>query len=278
MSSRHLPSFIVIGAMKCGTSSLYEYLSRHPHVEMSDPKEPSFFVHNRERSLEWYKNRFQGNAPVRGEASTHYTKYPIHKGVPERMHDLLPEAKLIYLVRPPIDRFLSHYVHNYVAEGERRSIEDTLYPLRDDNPYLVYGKYYTQVEKYLDYYPKDKIFIIDSIKLKKRKREVLESVFDFLGLDSGLYDYSFEFRKRDSSDLKAKTGIGRKLLKSSLVRELIQQVPSDFISWLKQPFEYAPPQPSLTEEDQKALKKYYRNDIKRLKSFTSLTSKVWEKY
>ena len=276
MSSGQLPTFIIIGAMKCGTSSLHEYLDRHPGICMSTPKEPSYFVHNRHKSLNWYKDRFRREVPVRGEASTHYTKYPIHEGVPERMHALLPGARLIYLIRSPVERFLSHYVHNYVAEGERRSVEEVLHPLQDQNPYLAYGKYFMQLKRYRNYYPRNQILLVKSSSLKDDKRETLSKVFEFVGAKPERYDFGPEIRKRDSDGLKAKTSIGSALLESKFVRQLVQQSPSGLISWLKKPFEYSAPQPSLSQRQRAKLREYYQQDVEDLREYSGLCLDDWE--
>src|SRR5213078_5271544 len=82
-----LPSLVVIGAQKCGTSGLHYYLSLHPEVSMSRPKELNFFIVERNwpRGTEWYAAHFEPRANVRGESSPNYTAYPQHQGVAERM-------------------------------------------------------------------------------------------------------------------------------------------------------------------------------------------------
>src|SRR4051812_14286994 len=111
-----LPNLIIIGAQKCGTTSLHKYLHCHPEVEMSKPKELDFFAEKSTKSTwfkgsEWYKSCFpQSDAKIYGESSPSYTGYPIFKNVPARMHGLIPDAKLIYLVRDPIQRVVSAYI------------------------------------------------------------------------------------------------------------------------------------------------------------------------
>src|SRR4051812_36073420 len=112
-----LPTFLVIGAAKSGTTSLHSYLDLHPRVAMSEPKEPSFF--NREDweiRRDWYESLFDPAAEVRGESSTAYTRYPIVRGAPERIRALVPDAKLVYVVRDPIDRLVAHWVQSYATE------------------------------------------------------------------------------------------------------------------------------------------------------------------
>src|ERR671915_544163 len=96
-----LPNLIVIGAMKSGTTSLHNYLSLHPEIFMTEVKEPSFFTleGNWWRGREWYEAQFPVAAKIRGESSPDYTKHPRHAGAPERMHAMIPDAKLVYLLR-----------------------------------------------------------------------------------------------------------------------------------------------------------------------------------
>ena len=96
-----LPTVIVIGAAKCGTTSVHEYLDDHPEVAMSAEKELNFFVEEKNwpRGIAWYESQFDPDAPVRGESSPTYTAYPEYHGVPERIRSVVPDAKLIYLVR-----------------------------------------------------------------------------------------------------------------------------------------------------------------------------------
>ena len=108
MGAAMLPNFLVIGAMKSGTTSFAHYLGSHPQVFMTKDKEPAFF--NRPDSfdggLEWYSSLFAGagGALARGEASTDYAKYPRFRGVPEWIAAAVPEMRLLYLVRHPIER------------------------------------------------------------------------------------------------------------------------------------------------------------------------------
>jgi hypothetical protein len=129
-----LPTFIVIGAMKAGTTSLYHYLRHHEQVFMPKVKELDFFVEemNWPRGIHWYTQQFAGAAAgvlASGEASTSYSKYPQHAGVPERMAATVPDVKLLYVVRDPIARIRSHYRHRVLVGAEREGLETAV--LRD---------------------------------------------------------------------------------------------------------------------------------------------------
>src|SRR3954454_424581 len=119
-----LPKLLIIGAQKCGTTSLHTYLDAHPDVHMAAEKELDFFIEDRawQRGLEWYATRFRDDAGVRGESSPNYTGWPVWDGVPERAAAVIPKARLVYLVRDPIDRIESHYLQRRLQDGARRDI------------------------------------------------------------------------------------------------------------------------------------------------------------
>src|SRR5688572_16712902 len=101
VDARSLPNLVVIGGAKTGTTSLHAYLALHPEIFMSRVKEIRFFTHHYEEGAAWYAAHFRKGCDhaVRGEASPQYTAHPRLAGVPERMHTLIPDAKLIYVVR-----------------------------------------------------------------------------------------------------------------------------------------------------------------------------------
>ena len=128
-----LPNFVVIGAMKAGTVSLRHYLDEHPDVFLGRGGtfgEPNFFTaeYNWPRGRGWYESLFDGadQAAAIGECSPSYTMAPAFGGVPERMAQVVPDARLIYLVRDPIARMRSMYMHQVSAGRERRRAEAAL--------------------------------------------------------------------------------------------------------------------------------------------------------
>src|SRR5688572_6261293 len=124
-----LPNLIIIGAQKCGTSALHHYIHLHPEICMSAQKELNFFIEsgNWSKGLAWYESNFggkAGKAKIYGEASPNYTDYPGTREVPERMHGIVPDVKLIYMVRHPIERIISQYIHYRRRGTETRSLSD----------------------------------------------------------------------------------------------------------------------------------------------------------
>lgn len=173
-----LPNFLIIGAAKAGTTSLYNYLRVHPQVFMSNPKELKFFVQemNWSRGLQWYERHFDpaGDVVAIGEASTHYTAYPYFGGVPERIAEVLPDVRLIYLVRQPIDRMVSFFLMRIRAGKEReRSMEKALLA----NPRYIDGsRYAMQIEQYLKYFPREHLVILKSEDLRNARGPTMDRV------------------------------------------------------------------------------------------------------
>jgi len=197
-----MPNFIVIGAMKSGTTSLFHYLQAHPQAYLSPLKEVEFFVEekNWRRGFDWYRAQFAGAGPgtvAVGEASTAYTKFPEFQGVPERIAEHIPDVRLIYVVRDPIERIRSHYQHRVLAGAEREPIERAI--LEDDR-YLDCSRYGMQIERYLDHFAPQQVLLITSEELRSARTDTLRTVYEFLGIDpmfvSSVTDQEF-YRSED---------------------------------------------------------------------------------
>lgn len=183
-----LPNTLVIGALKSGTTSLHTYLDSHPEIQMSEPKELHFFSEGPDstwhRGRDWYESHFSSSAPIRGESSTSYTFYPVVRGVPRRMHGMIPEARLIYCVRDPFDRLVSHYLHLRGEGRERRSLEEVLSdPALDSSRYIIRARYWSQIQQYLEWFSEDQLLVVSFEDLRERRVETLARVFTYLGVD-----------------------------------------------------------------------------------------------
>jgi hypothetical protein len=188
-----LPTFFVIGAPKAGTTSLHNYLAAHPQIQMSAVKEPRFFAGPEDGipypadhvgSLEAYEALFDPAAEIRGESSTDYATHPRRQGVPERIKELVPEARFIYLVRDPIERTVSHFKMTTALLGERRPLAEALGDLTDlRSPYLSPSLYATQLERYLASFSPERILVIDQADLQAERRATLSRIFAFLSVE-----------------------------------------------------------------------------------------------
>jgi len=179
-----LPNFLVIGAMKAGTTSLHRYLREHPQVFMPEEKELHFFVAEKRwgRGRSWYEAQFAGagDAIAVGEASPTYTMYPEFTGVPDRIEPLLPEARLVYAVRHPIERMRSHYLHEVEKGRERAPIGRALLT---DPRYLNASRYAMQLEQYLDRFSARQVLVITTEQLRDERGATVRRVLAFLGVD-----------------------------------------------------------------------------------------------
>ena len=192
-----LPTFVIIGAMKCGTTSLHHYLAEHPEVCMPSIKETNFFVEqlNYGRGLAWYQSLFSREAKACGEASPAYSSTRIYAGIPERMHALLPQARLIYMVRDPIDRMVSQYKHAFACGLEHRTLNATLEAELDERGqrrYLKTSQYYQNLLPYLDRYPLERILVLPAEDLHQERQTTLRRVFEFIGVDPDFESPAFE--------------------------------------------------------------------------------------
>jgi hypothetical protein len=187
-----LPNLIVIGGLKCGTTSLHHYLSLHPQISMSRPKELNFFVAelNWDLGPEWYASHFDRSAPVRGETSPHYTNLPRFAGVAERMHSVVPHTRILYMVRDPIDRILSHYLHNAGSGYEPRPLEQAVEA--PGATYIARSRYAMQLEPYLDCFDRDRILIAAAEDLAAHREQTVQGVFEFCGVDATFTAEEFE--------------------------------------------------------------------------------------
>lgn len=194
---RGLPDFLIAGAMKSGTSSLYNYLSEHPRLLPSRPKEVQYFCRQPRRSEWWYRQHF---APLwlsglRYEATTAYLYFP---AVAERIKELVPDVRILILLRNPVARAWSHYRHEKRRGREARTFqeairEDVEIYRKDKIPYdydpeachfgyIRRGLYVDQIREYYNIFDSDNILILKSEDMFSDAQSVADQVFDFLGV------------------------------------------------------------------------------------------------
>lgn len=175
---------IIIGAMKAGTTSMYEYLCTHPSICRCKTKEPDFFVSEREHEVdgESYKDLWKFREKKHKyylEASTSYTKYPFNERVPERIRKCEINPKFIYMVRDPIERIESQY--NFMKISESKKAHD----FRDERLVEV-SKYFKQMSRFLGVFPdKERYLIVDFENLVESPKHVLKNCEKFLGMKKG---------------------------------------------------------------------------------------------
>lgn len=211
---RILPSFIIIGAQRCGTTSLYDYLSHHPQIIPSPVKELFYFDDYYQRPIEWYKSFFPTQKQreklerdlvanvITGEASPSYFFHPY---AAKRIKETLPQIKLILVLRDPIERAYSHYNHIKRLNREPLSFEeaiekeqeritpdieklakDEFYKAdqRRDYSYLTRGYYAKQIKEWWKHFPKEQLLIVQSEEFYRETPKVYNEIVEYLGLNS----------------------------------------------------------------------------------------------
>jgi hypothetical protein len=197
-----LPTFLIIGAQKGGTTSLYELLAEHPDVGRATRKEAHYFDQNHRQPITWYQAHFprQGTARHTGEATPYYLFHPL---CAERVHAALPEVKLIVLLRNPVDRAHSHHNHEHalgyeelefvtaidqepdrLAGEERRLVEDPGYHsfAHQHYSYIARGLYAQQLKRWYDRFPPEQILTVASEDFFTDPQAALHRVQTWLGL------------------------------------------------------------------------------------------------
>lgn len=264
------PDFIIIGAMKCGTSSLYHYLSIHPEVEMSEIKELDYFVaeNNFDKGEEWYSAQFTREGKIHGEASPNYSKAHFFKKVPERMHALVPDVKLIYLVRDPVERIISHYTHNYGEGRENRSLHEVLANL-EDNHYVACSRYYWQLEHYLEFYDADQILVVPTNELRNQRRVTLQCIFDFIGVDASFYDPAYDSVKHQTNQKLKKSHLSWYILSSPGIKTLKGLIPDAVKDPIKRMTRSKVEKPEMDPKDEQRVRDFLQADIAALERFAN---------
>ncbi len=183
MAQNRRPNLFLVGAMKAGTNTLYRLLDAHPDIYMSKkPKEPSWFAgSNSGKSEDWYLGLFSdaGEARYAGEASTDYTRRPRLKGVPEKIRAYAPDARILYIMRDPLDRALSHYWWDVQYSAEGRSFKDAASRSRE---ILDVGHYAMQIAPYLEIFGRERVHVVTLETLTSNAPATLRAVWDFLDL------------------------------------------------------------------------------------------------
>jgi LPS sulfotransferase NodH len=203
---RMLPTYLIVGAQRCGTTSLQDLVSGHPQVAPPALRKGiHYFDTDYTRGQKWYQSHFpiksSNSGRITGEASPYYL---FHPAVPARIHDLVPDVKIIALLRDPVERAISHYKHEvrrgfeslemsdaFAAEEDRLAGEaakltnDPGYNSHNHQhfSYVARGRYAEQAQRYVDMFDQQNLLFLQSEELWSDPLPATKLVFDFLGLD-----------------------------------------------------------------------------------------------
>lgn len=273
-----LPNFFIIGAAKAGTTSLFYYLDQHPDIFMAEQKELHFFCDPDYRDwLPLYLEQFPVDAPVRGEASTLYTRSPAIPGVPERIASLVPDARLVYLVRDPVERALASWREERFHVTERRPAEEAFRNPEDPhNAYVAASRYAEQLQGYLDHFPAERVLVLDQRELATAAADVVDRVVAFLGLDPAPIDT--ETRYNEGGTKLEYGGLGHRLRFSAparAVRRMPEPVRRTLTAPARRLLRKPIASPDLPEDLRRRLHDVLAPDAARLREMTGLALDHW---
>jgi hypothetical protein len=296
-----MPNFLILGAAKTGTTSIYRYLKQHPDIYMSPAKEPRFFIFENEilqfngigdkietakTTLQEYQELF---AKVRGEKAIGEatTMYLWSQKAPQRIKYYLPNVRLIAILRDPVERAYSNYLH--LKQAKREPLDSFAEAIRQepqrikDNwwPFWYYqnqGFYYQQLQRYLALFAKEQIKVFLYEDLKTNPLKLLQDIFSFLELDASFKpDFSTKTRKaplipknKVLHSLIAQPNFLKSFLKPLLPKETRQQI----VNKIEQK-NLIKPQVSL--EIRQQLITEYREDILQLQDLIQRDLSSWLK-
>ncbi len=281
-----MPNLIIIGGLKCGTTSIHHYLGLHPEVQMSKPKELNFFVEelNWDLGLDWYRARFDDRFPVRGESSPHYTNLPRFRGVAERIERNCPDAKLLYMVRDPIKRILSHWVHAKGAGYETGELDEVL--SRPESAYVQRSMFWIQLQPYLERFDRERIEVITQEELQGDREQTMRKAFGFAGVDEAFTHEQFD-REWEKSSAKQgdKYQVMERLVKLPGLRSFdrnFDRLPES-LRWMVEKVVHDPekpsaPKPKLPDELLERMRGWFRDDVAGLQDFAGRRFDGWHEY
>jgi hypothetical protein len=229
--------FLIIGAQKGGTTSLFEYMRKHPQIHMPAEKEVSFFTNMYERGLDWYTATVLRGAPsdaICGEASSAYmvgtpfaditrndlgyrppaseVRQPLENVLPERIKACLPDVSLICILRDPVARAYSHYQMAVLNRVESRTFDEAISALispdalREDritrtstNGYIVNGEYGRILRGFVDVFPPEQLLVMCSDELSRDPVSALARAFAFIGAKADVIPDNVHIRYRTAA-------------------------------------------------------------------------------
>ncbi|MBO8175040.1 MAG: sulfotransferase domain-containing protein [Thermococcus sp.] len=274
-----LPNFLICGTQKGGTTALYHYLKEHPQVFMPKWKELHFFDQKLDRGLEWYEKQFQDapeSARAIGEATPEYMYF---EWIPEKIHELIPDVKLIFILRNPVDRAYSHYWHEIKLCYETLSFEEAIemeeerlssgdFYNRLHYSYKDRGKYIEQLKRFRRYFSKDQMLVLLNDELKSNPVGTMRTVFEFLEIDPNFISPSWN--RMTHVGLRPRFWLLQRSIASlppHLIDAMMEIVKYQPIKGIIQKVAYKPGYPPMNPETREKLLKYFKPYNQKLEKF-----------
>lgn len=273
---RIVPDFIIIGAMKAGTTTLYSQLAQHPEIGMSRDKETDFFIaeKNHRRGTAWYAAQFDPGRPVHGEASPNYTKCRDFPGVPQRMRGYCPDVRLIYQVRDPVERAISQYRHSWAMgklPDDPREIEGT----HEYHHLMDASHYCRQLEAFLAVFPREVVLVVDFDRLVSSPQDTMDDVLDFIGV--ARVEVTAPARKNAGEQMSRIPTVILRASQTAAGRFVSHHVDRGMRDWLRQRLARGTGRrpPEFPPEMRQRMREELRADAMRFRTLTGMSFPRW---
>jgi hypothetical protein len=234
------PELFIVGAMKSGSSYLHKLLGSHPAIFMSEPKEPTYFVdqdllrrvlvnpwdgeHSASEAAYLALFESASSDQICGESSQNYSRYPQLPGVPERIFRFCPNARIVYIMRDPVERALSHYWYSVQQGAESRS---SLEALKYASHYIDQSLYAMQLDQYRAIFPADQIYTISFELLRDEPLHTIQCLFAWLGVDSSHVPPSIGLAANVTGEvMRQRSGFLEELRRTSLYQKFRHVAPT----------------------------------------------------
>jgi hypothetical protein len=271
------PNFLVIGAMKCATTSVCDILASHPQIFLTNPKEPDFFCDDKifSRGWKWYESLFEnatGKLAI-GEGSTGYTKALLHPQTAKRIAQHLPNAKLIYIARHPLKRIESHWLHLIAAGLDVPPFRKAL----EQWPHMIdTSLYWKQISRYRHFYPDEKLLILFFEDYVKSPHAEIERAYHFLGVAPELATDNPGQPRHVSATLRVDTKLARFLCNfpgAKSVKKLTPAVAHGLVRMLQRPM---PDRPTWPADLRERVIRQLSEDTKMFLTFYGKAADYWD--
>jgi len=265
-----IPTFLVVGAAKTGTSWLHQCMREHPNVFVPELKEVNFFSWHYDRP-DWYRSFFSAREHEE-EAGEISPSYMVSEETPKRINDWNPKTKLIFIFRDPVERAYSHYCMLLRAGGATDDIEAEM---TKDRRLIQEGLYFKHLNRFREYFSEDQIGCLVFDDLKEEPAEFLQDVYSFLGVKNQISGDMVE-RKYHDRKARPRSDVMHQAATSLLwgakhagwwgaraVHYLRKSRVAGIYNWLNGGNEFPP----LPEHKRKELRAFYAKDMERLSSY-----------
>ncbi|MGB1251521.1 MAG: sulfotransferase family protein [Candidatus Promineifilaceae bacterium] len=266
-----LPDFMIIGAMKCATSTLHEQLARQPGIFMCTPKEPYFFSDDPiyAKGMAWYEALFASAdaSDLCGESTTHYTKLPTYPQTISRIEQHVPNATFVYVMRHPIDRLVSQYIHQWTEREITVPIDEAV---RQHPELIAYSKYSYQLAPYFAQFGRNRVLPVFFDRLRNHSQTELERVCRFIGYaGEPIWDESDQQRNVSSQRMRVSPWRDR-IVYSPLVTAIRKRlIPQNVRDRIKQGWQMQE-RPTLSEDSVAYLTEIFNADLSVLGDWLSI--------